>query len=57
LKVKNSHRWPRRKEVSPETLKALSPLRVPGTVWMVDLKKAGDRAGYLFPRDRKKEIP
>jgi hypothetical protein len=54
--MKSSHRWPRRKENSPETFKALSPLRVPGTVWMVDLKKAGDRAEYLFPRDRKKEI-
>jgi len=55
--MKNSHRWPRRKENSRKTVKVLSPLRVPGTVWMVDLKKAGDRAEYLFPRAGKKEIP
>jgi hypothetical protein len=55
--MKKPHLWPRRKLNLPEALKGPPPLRIPGTVWMADLKKAGERAEYLCSQNRKKEGP
>ena len=55
--MKKLYPWPRRKENLPETVKAPPPLRIPGTVWMADLKKAGERAEYLCSQGRKKGGP
>jgi len=55
--MKKIHLWPRKKDNFGEAFKDPSPIRLPGTVWMVDLKKAGDRADYLCSGDRKKWGP
>jgi hypothetical protein len=55
--MKKPHRWLRRKENFPRAFKDSSPIRIPGFVWMSDLKKAGDRAEYLCSQERKKGGP
>jgi hypothetical protein len=55
--MRRFYRWPRRKDDLREEVKGPSPLRIPGTVWMADLKKAGERVEYLCSQGRKKGRP
>ena len=44
---------PRLKEKgSPKPFQGKPPIRLPGTVWMADLKKAGERAELFFQKNR-----
>jgi hypothetical protein len=52
--MRRHYLWPRRGRPLHEILKAPSPIRVPETAWMVDIKRISEYGGILFHRNEKK---
>jgi hypothetical protein len=51
-----SIRWPWRRARAPESLKGKPPIRLPQTIWIGDVKKAGDWGASLYQKNHPQGI-